>query len=308
MAKDCNKIKSKKCSIEKDCLEYTSCIVYDGDTFTCENDSTFEVPTGTKLNLLFSILFVRICTIVGDIININETITTIQTSITDILNSITEINNTITEIQGDITDIQNDITTVTNNIGEAMPLGSILQYSSTTPPNSKWLMCEGQTISRTTYADLFAIVGTTYGVGDGSSTFNLPDIRGKFLAGYNSGGATEYQTLGQGSGTNSVTLTGAQSGLRDHSHTASTSVSVSNAGAHIHQIGSSADSGSGALYRNGDNGSVTSNQNATESGGDHTHSATASTTINNSGFQDASEAHENRPEFIVLPFMIKVLT
>jgi microcystin-dependent protein len=300
MSKDCDKKYNDKCDIPKDCLEYTSCVTFDGDTFECANDETFTVSTGTKLNLLFSILFTKICTIIGDIITINTTITEIQTDIT-------EIQNDITEIQNDITNIQTDITNITTTIGDSMPIGAILQYGSATPPNSKWLLCEGQQISRTTYADLFTIVGTTYGVGDGSSTFNLPDIRSKFLVGYNSAGAAEYQTLGQGGGANEVTLTAAESGLRDHSHTASTSVTVDSGGAHTHQIGSSAGAGAGALYRNGDNGTVTSTQNATESAGSHTHSASGATTVNSSGAQNASEAHENRPEFIVLPFMIKVL-
>ena len=50
-----------------------------------------------------------------------------------------------------------------------------------------YLICDGSAISRTTYADLFAVIGTIYGTGDGSTTFNLPDFRGRFLRGYLSG-------------------------------------------------------------------------------------------------------------------------
>jgi microcystin-dependent protein len=61
-------------------------------------------------------------------------------------------------------------------------IGEILtSASTTTPPN--FLFCDGSAVSRTTYSDLFAAIGTIYGTGDGSSTFNLPDYRGKFLRG-----------------------------------------------------------------------------------------------------------------------------
>lgn len=60
-----------------------------------------------------------------------------------------------------------------------VPIGTILMYGSASPPSDRWLTCVGQAVSRTTYADLFGRIGTTYGTGDGSSTFNLPDLRAK---------------------------------------------------------------------------------------------------------------------------------
>jgi microcystin-dependent protein len=62
------------------------------------------------------------------------------------------------------------------------PTGIIFMYPSTTIPTG-YLACDGAAISRTTYATLFAVTGTTYGVGDGSTTFNLPDLRGKVPVG-----------------------------------------------------------------------------------------------------------------------------
>lgn len=50
-----------------------------------------------------------------------------------------------------------------------------------------WLECNGATISRTTYAALFAAIGTTYGAGDGATTFKIPDLRGEFIRGYDNG-------------------------------------------------------------------------------------------------------------------------
>ncbi len=63
--------------------------------------------------------------------------------------------------------------------------GTILAWPHATVP-SGWLECDGSAISRTTYAELFAAISTTYGVGDGSTTFNIPDLRGRFLRGYDS--------------------------------------------------------------------------------------------------------------------------
>jgi microcystin-dependent protein len=74
-----------------------------------------------------------------------------------------------------------------SNLGpnaQVAPLAAIMEWPLTIAPNANWLICYGQAISRTTYAGLFGVIGTTYGVGDGSTTFNLPDLRGYTLAGF----------------------------------------------------------------------------------------------------------------------------
>lgn len=68
------------------------------------------------------------------------------------------------------------------SISSLMPSGVILPFGGNTPPNG-WLLCDGSTISRTVYADLFQAIGTAHGRGDGSTTFNLPDFRGRFMRG-----------------------------------------------------------------------------------------------------------------------------
>ena len=65
---------------------------------------------------------------------------------------------------------------------EPLPAGMIMPYAGTAAPTG-WLACDGSAVSRTTYADLFTAISTTWGVGDGSLTFNLPDLRGAFLRG-----------------------------------------------------------------------------------------------------------------------------
>ena len=66
---------------------------------------------------------------------------------------------------------------------QAVPTGSVHMMATTTAP-SGYLKCNGAAVSRTTYADLFAIIGTAHGAGDGSSTFNVPDLRGEFVRGW----------------------------------------------------------------------------------------------------------------------------
>ncbi len=76
------------------------------------------------------------------------------------------------------------------------PTGSVTYYASSTIP-AGWLKANGAEVSRTTYADLFAVIGETYGAGDGSTTFALPDLRGEFLRGFDDGrGVDDGRVLG----------------------------------------------------------------------------------------------------------------
>jgi microcystin-dependent protein len=68
----------------------------------------------------------------------------------------------------------------------AVPSGAIQHFARTTAPEG-WLKANGSTVSRTQYAELFAAVGTLFGAGDGSTTFNLPDLRGEFVRGFDDG-------------------------------------------------------------------------------------------------------------------------
>ena len=84
-----------------------------------------------------------------------------------------------------------------SGFGSGIPLGTILPYSANTlnPPYG-FLFCDGSAISRAMYPDLFDLIGTLYGLGDGSTTFNLPDLTsGKFLEGTNSAGTSKSAGL-----------------------------------------------------------------------------------------------------------------
>lgn len=69
-----------------------------------------------------------------------------------------------------------------------------VKSSTRTTNHGNWFLCNGQAISRTTYAELFSIIGTNFGAGDGSTTFNLPDYRGKFLRGLGGDSASNIYT------------------------------------------------------------------------------------------------------------------
>lgn len=99
--------------------------------------------------------------------------------------------------------------------GGGVPAGSIIAWSANTIPEN-WLECNGQEVSRETYSDLFAIIGVQYGVGNGSTTFNVPDLRGRTIVGHNAS-ESEFNTLGKTGGAKTHTLTVAEMPSHGHS-------------------------------------------------------------------------------------------
>jgi microcystin-dependent protein len=96
-----------------------------------------------------------------------------------------------------------------------VPVGVVVPFAGSTSP-AGWLLCFGQTVSRTTYAGLFATIGTTWGSGDGSTTFGLPDLRGRAVAGKdNMGGTAANRLTAAGSGITGTTL-GTSGGTETH--------------------------------------------------------------------------------------------
>ena len=83
-----------------------------------------------------------------------------------------------------------------NAIASLSSVGTVIASANSIVP-SGYLECNGALLSRTTYANLFAVIGTTYGVGDGSTTFALPDLRGEFIRGFDNGrGVDSGRTIG----------------------------------------------------------------------------------------------------------------
>jgi microcystin-dependent protein len=90
------------------------------------------------------------------------------------------------KVQGDI--IFSDASTMTS-ASSGIPAGILAPFAGSTAPDG-WLQCDGSAVSRTTYSGLFAVIATTYGSGDGSTTFDLPDLRGRMALGLDNMGGT----------------------------------------------------------------------------------------------------------------------
>jgi len=135
------------------------------------------------------------------------------------------------------------------------PVGSVIMFAGAAAPTN-YLFCRGQAVSRSTYATLFALVRTTYGAGDGSTTFNLPNLQTRVVAGLDATGSpeAEFDALGETGGAKTHTLTTAE--IPSHTHTIDArenpvsgslgSLGLSNAGGTITTRTSNATGGGGA--------------------------------------------------------------
>lgn len=110
---------------------------------------------------------------------------------------------------------------------DSVPVGCSMDWWSNTPPDD-WMILDGRALNRIEYSELFAVIGTTYGTGDGSTTFNIPDCRGLITAGYNAG-STNFGSLGKKVGAETHTLTAEQMPKHSHNYTKTTCNIVYNA-------------------------------------------------------------------------------
>jgi microcystin-dependent protein len=106
--------------------------------------------------------------------------------------------------------------------GMLVPIGAILAWPGATAPTG-WVLCDGSAISRTTYATLFAAISTSFGSGDGSTTFNVPDLRGRVMVGKDDmGGVAAQRVTDGGEGLDGASLAAAgqrlieSDGTKDH--------------------------------------------------------------------------------------------
>lgn len=147
----------------------------------------------------------------------------------------------------------------------------------------KFLKCDGGAYSRATYADLFAVIGTAFGAGDGSTTFNVPNASAHFLLTAGSYPGLTERVIGASGGEEAHILL--ESEMPSHNHTGSTN----SAGAHTHTYTRPDGQGSGNI----DQGGYAPQTANTSSAGAHSHTLT----INDAGGDDA---HNNMPPFLVI--------
>lgn len=207
-----------------------------------------------------------------------------------------------------------------------IPTGVVEMFAGSTAPVG-WLICDGSSVSRKTYSDLFKVIGTTYGVGDSNTTFTLPDMRGRVPMGVGQGTGLTNRTLAATTGAETHTL--AETNLPAHGHSFTPSGTLNtesshthgsaNAGGHIHSSNNSfllyVGSGGGANLNVGTSYQIY-NLNATiQSNGDHSHGSTNSNTGHSHTFtgsagttgngNGASTAVSNFQPSIALNFIIK---
>ena len=160
-----------------------------------------------------------------------------------------------------------------NLVKDTVPAGVIEMFRGSTAPTG-YLLCDGSAVSRTTYSALFTAISTTYGAGDGSTTFNVPNLKGKVAVGLNSSD-TSFDALGETGGEKSVTLTAAQSGLPSHRHYAQLTTGTGTPG-YVSQV------------------SITGNWGPDK------------VIVEDAGPINASSAHTNLQPYIVLNYIIKI--
>ncbi len=130
------------------------------------------------------------------------------------------INDQLSKVRDELDELHDSTEEVAATVTVIIPTGVILPYGGSAAPTG-YLMCDGTAISRSTYPALFAVLATTFGVGDGSATFNLPDLRGRAMFGQAAAGT--FATLGSTGGAESATLPA-------HTHTLAAGATVTDAG------------------------------------------------------------------------------
>jgi microcystin-dependent protein len=185
-----------------------------------------------------------------------------------------------------------------------VPLGGMIPYTGSVAPNANFVLPFGQAISRTTYAAYFALVGTAFGVGDGSTTFNVPDMRGRSIFGQDNMGGSAANRITVGGGNFDGTMLGGTGGSQNHTLT------TAEMPVHGHSVtdnGHSHTSNSGAAFWSSSGSPISSF--ATSVGVSVQTQPTTSAnvtgvTINNAG---SGNAHPQMPPAAILTFILRVL-
>jgi microcystin-dependent protein len=169
----------------------------------------------------------------------------------------------------------------------SVPIGSIMPFGGTTPP-SGWLFCDGSAVSRSVFAPLFAVLGTTFGAGDGATTFNLPDLRGRVVGGQdNMGGVAANRLTSGGSGVPGSTLGGVGGSelLASHNHAVTDPTHTHTDSGHAHAMvpGAVGYPALGGTLSGGGNLAISFPSSLVQTDFAHIEAASTGITINNAG-------------------------
>jgi microcystin-dependent protein len=199
------------------------------------------------------------------------------------------------------------------------PIGVIRLFAGSVAPDG-WLICNGSTVSRSAYNNLFKVIGTTYGAGNSNTTFTLPDMRGRIPICAGTGTSLTARTLGSNVGAETATLSEANMASHTHATTVGTqSVNHTHSGTsgtvsadHTHGWGRNVGSFGSYGLRDGANRSANGTPNTQGANQDHSHATTTGTesanhnhTVTNSS-TGGGTAFGIMPPSIVVNFIIKI--
>jgi microcystin-dependent protein len=176
-----------------------------------------------------------------------------------------------------------------------VPLGGMMPYIGTTAPNTAFVLPFGQAISRTTYATLFSLVSTAFGVGDGSTTFNIPDLRGRAVFGLGAMGGSDAGRITVAGGNFNGVVLGATGGAQNHTLTQAELPTA---------IGSSSEAAIPYSITGPNNITTGASNVATPFWNAGVNITSGGVTIVNSG---GGSAHSILPPAITLPFILRVI-
>lgn len=206
---------------------------------------------------------------------------------------------------------------------QGIPVGVVMPFAGVGIPAaglgvlpSDWLLCNGQAVSRTAYPALYALLGSQFGAGDGVTTFNVPDLRGRSPLGLDNLGGTSANrvlavaadSLGGAGGAEDVVL--AESQIPSHSHSTPAhahTASSGAAGAHTTAVNRVNGTGSdGSYFPRGATGAAAADSTGIYGTPDHTHPVTVDAGgAGTSGAAGGGAAHSNMPPYLALGAIIK---